>query len=157
MKISSVFKTRQPTNNAIVQLVNKIFDSFEKQQFTVGVFIDFSKAFDTVDHSILIKKLKLYGIIEKNLAWSQIYLSNEKQYIQRGENSKTDLKYVTWGILKGPFMDNFCFQYILMICQMHLACQIQLCLLMILIFSLITRTLKHLFTIVNKKLVNIKD
>ena len=63
------FQSGYSTNDAIVQLVDKIFDSFEKEQFTLGVFIDLSKAFDTVDHSILLKKLKLYGITDKNLAW----------------------------------------------------------------------------------------
>ena len=50
-------------------LVDNIFDSFEKEQFTIGFFIDLSKAFDTVDHSILLKKWKLDGITDKNLAW----------------------------------------------------------------------------------------
>ena len=95
------FQGGHSTSNTIVQLVDKIFDSFETEQFTLGVINDFSKAFDTVDHSILLKKLKLYGITDKNLAWFQSYLSNRKQYIEIGENSKTDPKYVTCGILLG--------------------------------------------------------
>ena len=47
------------TNDAIAQLVDKISDSFEKEQFILGVFIDMSKAFDTVDHSILLKSSTL--------------------------------------------------------------------------------------------------
>ena len=62
------FQAQDSTSDAIVQLVDKIFDSFEKEQFTPRVFIDLSKAFDTVDHSILLEKLKLYGITGKNLA-----------------------------------------------------------------------------------------
>ena len=76
------FQSEYSINDPIVQSVDKIFDSFEKGQFiTLEVFIDLSKAFDTVGYSILLKKLKLYGITEKNLAWFESYLSNRKQYI----------------------------------------------------------------------------
>ena len=76
------FQSEYSINDAIVQSVDKIFDSFEKGQFiTLEVFIDLSKAFDTVGYSILLKKLKLYGTTEKNLAWFESYLSNRKQYI----------------------------------------------------------------------------
>ena len=92
------FQSGYSTNDAIIQLVDKIFYSFEKEQFTLGVFIDLSKVFDTVDHSILLIKLKFYGITDKNLAWSESYLSNRMLYIEIGEDSKTGLKYVTCGV-----------------------------------------------------------
>ena len=41
-------------------------DSFERNQFTLGIVIDFSKAFDTVDHKILVSKLKNYGVRGNN-------------------------------------------------------------------------------------------
>ena len=88
--------------------------------------------FDTVDHSILLKKkLKLYDItkLTKILHASKVTY-NRKQYNETSENSKTDLKYV-----------HFCVFYMLTTCQIYLTYQIQLCLPMILIFSLIIRTL----------------
>ena len=56
------FQTGLSTEHAIVKLVDQIYKSFEKNHCTLGVFIDLSKAFDTVDHTILISKLKMYGI-----------------------------------------------------------------------------------------------
>ena len=102
------FQSGYSINDAIAQLVDKIFDSFEKEQFTLGVFIDLSKAFDTVDHSILLKKLKLYGITDKNLAWFESYLSNRKQYIQV-KIAKQILNMLLVASPKDLFLDHFCF------------------------------------------------
>ena len=63
------FQKGHSTEHAIIQLIDQINNSFEKNHFTLGIFIDLSKAFDTVDHSILIKKLKLYGVKGNNLRW----------------------------------------------------------------------------------------
>ena len=56
------FRKKHCTFMAILELTNKIFDSFEKNEFTIGIFIDLKKAFDTVNHSILLDKLNFYGI-----------------------------------------------------------------------------------------------
>ena len=56
------FQRNNSTEHAILPLTRDIRGSFEKGEYTLGVFIDLSKAFDTVDHQILIKKLQYYGI-----------------------------------------------------------------------------------------------
>ena len=68
------------TEHEIVQLVDQIYESFENDNYTVSIFADFSKAFDTVDHTILLKKLDIYGITCANLSWFGSYLTIRKQY-----------------------------------------------------------------------------
>ena len=51
------FQNRHPTDHAVVQLVDQIIESFKNTKDTYGLFTDLSKAFDTVDHFILLKKL----------------------------------------------------------------------------------------------------
>ena len=70
----------------------------------MGVFIDLSKAFDTVDHNILLKKLDIYGIDEKNLKWVKNYLNNIKQYTQINNEEKTNLLLVKRGVLQGSIL-----------------------------------------------------
>ena len=75
------FQRNNSTEHVILQLTRDITGSFEKGKYTLGVFIDHSKALDTVDHQILIKKLQYYGIDGTALKWFKSYLSNRKQYI----------------------------------------------------------------------------
>ena len=62
----------------MMQLTDQINDTFESNGFTLGIFIDLSKAFDIVDHQILISKLNNYGVKGKNLNWFKSYLQNRK-------------------------------------------------------------------------------
>jgi len=75
------FWKKSSTYMAIADVMNEITNSTEKKAASIGVFIDLSKAFDTVNHSILLKKLYLYGIrgIQYDLIMS--YLHERKQYV----------------------------------------------------------------------------
>ena len=70
---------------------------------TLGVFIDLSKTFDTVDHQILLKKLKHYGVNEKVLAWLQSYIFQRKQYIE-DTNDINYLLEIDCGVSRGSIL-----------------------------------------------------
>ena len=88
------FQRNNSTEHAILQLTQDIRDSFEKGEYTLGVFIDLSKAFDTVDHQILIKTLQYYGIDGTALEWFKSYLSNRKQNISYQDTSENCLDII---------------------------------------------------------------
>ena len=62
------FQINNSTEHAMLQFTCDIAQNFDNGKFTLGVFIDLSKAFDTVDHEILLNKLTHYGVNEKTLA-----------------------------------------------------------------------------------------
>ena len=84
------FRDSHSTTHAITELCSNILHGFDNRQMTLGVFLDLSKAFDTIDHSILLKKLSYYGVRGIALEWFQSYLSNRKQFVEyNGIKSKT--------------------------------------------------------------------
>ena len=73
------FELVYSTKHGLFELIDQIGDSFNDKNYFLGIFIDLSKAFDTVDHSILLKKLEYFGIKGTNISWFQSYLSTCKQ------------------------------------------------------------------------------
>ena len=88
------FQRNNSTEHAILHLTRDITDSFEKREYTLGIFIDLSKACDTAGHQILIKKLQCYGIDGTALEWSKSYLSSRKQYISSQDASENCLEII---------------------------------------------------------------
>jgi hypothetical protein len=76
------FRKNHSTSLALINLYDKISTGFDANEHTVGIFLDLSKAFDTVDHEILISKLEHYGIRGLALDWIKNYLFNRMQYVQ---------------------------------------------------------------------------
>ena len=97
------FQKEHSTEHAILHLTNQILQSFDQDKFAIGVFIDLSKAFDTVDHNILLKKLSFYGVRNNNLKWFRSYLFNRKQYISTDQGN-TYMETVSCGIPQGSIL-----------------------------------------------------
>ena len=86
-----------------MQLVDKINNAVEKNETTIGVYLDLSKAFDTIDHDILLHKLDYYGFRGIVLDWFRDYLSNRTQYVSYNDN-KSDLKTILCGVPQGSIL-----------------------------------------------------
>ena len=97
------FRKHHSTTDALVDLTEDIRQAIDDNQFSCGVFIDLQKAFDTVDHDILLKKLEHYGIRSVANDWFKSYLKNRKQFVSiLGFDS--DLANVTFGVPQGSVL-----------------------------------------------------
>ena len=65
-----------------MDFVKSIEDAIEASSYAIGVFCDLTKAFDTLNHEILLKKLDHYGIRDKAQMWFGSYLANRYQYVE---------------------------------------------------------------------------
>ena len=101
------FQKGKSTYMAVLALVDKISEALNNGDYVIGVFLDFSKAFDTVNHDILLKKLEKYGIQGAALDWFTNYLSNRLQYVTyNGAKSKREIIKcgVPQGSILGPLL-----------------------------------------------------
>ena len=87
-----------------ILVVKGLITVLKKNHFALGIFIDLWKTFDTTEHSILIKKLKLYGVKENNLRWFESYLSSCKQYISYNSNKCATFERITYGVPQGSIL-----------------------------------------------------
>ena len=92
-----------PTLHATLLITDKIQRAIEDGLFSCGIFLDFSKAFDTVDHNILLKKLSHYGIRGIANDWFASYLSNRRQYVTIG-SIKSEDTLITHGVPQGSVL-----------------------------------------------------
>ena len=75
------FRKNHSTVHPMLHFLNHITKALEKREHTVAIFCDLRKAFDCVNHSILLKKLKKLGVNNIELLWFKNYLSNRQQFV----------------------------------------------------------------------------
>ena len=101
------FRKNYSTDYALIELCDKITSSLSNKEHVTGVFMDLSKAFDTIDHQILLYKLQTYGIRGSVLLWFEDYLRNRQQYVVFNSVESTKLKIncgVPQGSILGPLL-----------------------------------------------------
>ena len=101
------FRKNYSTKLALISLTEEIRRSLDEGNFSCGVFIDLQKAFDTVEHKILLRKLELYGVRGIANKWFQSYLSDRIQYVSysgAASNKRRILTGVPQGSVLGPLL-----------------------------------------------------
>lgn len=97
------FRKGHSTVDAIFSSLNMIRSQKGNKNHTLGLFLDLSKAFDTVDHDILLNKLENYGIRGLPLSWLTSYLTNRQQYSVIGD-SVSSTKPISVGVPQGSIL-----------------------------------------------------
>jgi len=97
------FKKNHSTEMALIVLTEKIVTALEKNEHVIGIYLDFAKAFDTVDHNILLMKLQHYGIRGTTLSWFRSYLSNRTQVVKYN-NTISNPQNVVCGVPQGSIL-----------------------------------------------------
>ena len=93
-------KNTQNTETATLEFIDRIFSDLDNNKIPIAIFLDLSKAFDTIDHQILLTKLEHYGIANNELNWFTSYISNRKQYVEIN-GTKSPLSNIITGVSQG--------------------------------------------------------
>ena len=97
------FRQKFSTSHALINLTENIRQALDKGYIGCGIFVDLQKAFDTVDHEILLSKLDYYGIRGISNNWFKSYLSNRKQFVSiNGYDS--ELAEINCGVPQGTVL-----------------------------------------------------
>ena len=97
------FREYHSTNHALLSLTENIREALDNNSFACGIFIDLQKAFDTVDHTILLQKLNFYGIRGLSNDWFKSYLTNRKQFVSI-DGFQSEIKSMKFGVPQGSVL-----------------------------------------------------
>ena len=102
------FRENYSTTHALLSFVEKVTHALDTFSHTIGIFLDFSKAFDTINHKIPLAKLSHYGIRGKALEWFTSYLWNRSQYVH-ANGVDSQIKTIDCGVPQGSLLSPLLF------------------------------------------------
>ena len=115
----SAYKKNHSTFTALLKITDDILDSIDDSNITLLIFLDFSKAFDTVNHRILIEKLKILGFQNDSCEWINSYLSHRYQKVVVGEE-ESDWIHIENGVPQGSILGPLLFTILVSDMRWHI-------------------------------------
>ena len=97
------FRNNHSTSLALIDLVEELTNSIDNKKITIGIFIDLKKAFDTINHELLLQKLECYGIRGIAYNWLKSYIDKRKQYVSFNDVNSGFLD-ITCGVPQGSIL-----------------------------------------------------
>ena len=95
------FREKRSTEHAMLDIINQIENNMDNKMYSCGIFIDLKKAFDTVDHLILLQKLDHYGVRGVTNNWFASYLLGRQQTTQIGAKNISKKEVMLSGVPQG--------------------------------------------------------
>ena len=102
------FRMGKSTTSAITEFVQFLYENYDRRLDSSCVYVDYSRAFDTINHEILCKTLHMYGLDNNSLRWCCDYLSNRKQHVKL-DDCMSDYLPVKIGVPQGSIIGPFLF------------------------------------------------
>ena len=99
----SGFRKHHSTETALIKIVDELFFNLDRNKVSGLVLVDYAKAFNMVDHELLLKKLEVYGVKNQELNWCQSYLSDRKQVVCLDGN-KSSVAFMRHGVPQGSIL-----------------------------------------------------
>ena len=96
----SGFRKGHSTETALIKITDDLLFNLDKDKVSGMILVDYQKAFDMVDHNILLEKLVAYGLENRELQWCQSYLSQRKQVVQIGNTASSEM-FIKNGVPQG--------------------------------------------------------
>ena len=102
------FRKEHFTEFAALELIDRILKRMDNKEIPINIYLDLSKTFDTLDHSILIDKIEFYGVKGVALDLFKNYLTNRKQYVEF-EDAQSDMLNISTGVPQGSILSPLLF------------------------------------------------
>jgi len=102
-KMQFGFRKNHSTKHALIDVTEKLKNALDSGDMSMGIYLDLKKAFDTVDHSILLRKLHHYGIRGHVNKWFESYLTDRRQFVQI-EGSSSPCRNIDIGVPQGSVL-----------------------------------------------------